>query len=310
MRKATTRKTGRDERMDQTRAPMMAMTMVGGDHFFLGRWVEYYGRHLGRENLFVLSHGGDPEHKRIAEGCNVIYLPFDPTRNCFNQRRWQMLSRLTTGFTSFYNWVLVGDVDEIVCVDPAVSDNLVDYMATLSGKSGPKVVTPFAIEMVHNPVLEPEPIAAGRNILDVRRIFRLNANYAKPCLTRTRIDMVPGGHFASHPVLHLDPHLYLFHLRFIDHDMTEGRLATRRAQRVIQSGALDDVEREKTGWDTAWDTYKALSKEKPRAETVEFPEFRKEMVEGWRQKKVVYWAPGGARPKGVYRLPERFRALF
>jgi hypothetical protein len=89
--------------MDQTRAPMMAMTMVGGDHFFLGRWVEYYGRHLGRENLYVLSHGGDPEHKRIAEGCNVIYLPFDETRNCFNQRRWQMRPgspAFTTGFSS------------------------------------------------------------------------------------------------------------------------------------------------------------------------------------------------------------------
>ena len=44
--------------MDTTRAPMMAMTMVGGDHFFLRRWVEYYGRQLGRENCYVLSHGG------------------------------------------------------------------------------------------------------------------------------------------------------------------------------------------------------------------------------------------------------------
>jgi hypothetical protein len=25
---------------------------------------------------------------------------------------------------------------------------------------------------------------------------------------------------------------------------------------------------------------------------------------------VVYFAPGGARPKGVYRLPERFKVLF
>ncbi len=64
--------------MDTTRAPMMAMTMVGGDHFFLRRWVEYYGRQLGRENCYVLSHGGDPEHKKIAAGCNVIYCPMIP----------------------------------------------------------------------------------------------------------------------------------------------------------------------------------------------------------------------------------------
>jgi hypothetical protein len=296
--------------MDATRAPMAAMTMVGGDHFFLERWVNYYGRHLGRENLYVLSHGGDPEHKRIAKGANVIYLPFDETRNCFNQRRWQMLSRLTSGFTSFYNWILVGDVDEIVAVDPDVSDNLVEYLSRLPDRRGPKVITPFAIEMVHNPTLEPEAIAPGRNILDVRRIFRLNANYAKPCITATKLDIVPGGHFASHPQLYLDPHLYLFHLRFIDYEMTEKRLATRRAQREIQSGALEETDRQKTGWDTAWATYSALSKEDPRAETIDFPEFRQEMIDGWRPKKEVYWAPGGARPKGVYRLPERFSRLF
>lgn len=296
--------------MDSTRGKMAAMTMVGGDHFFLERWVEYYGRQLGRQNLFVLSHGGDPEHKRIAAGCNVIYLPFDETRDCFNQRRWQMLSRVTSGFTNFYNWVLVGDVDEIVAVDPDVSDNLVEYLSRLPERRGPKVITPFAIEMVHNPTLEPEPITQGCNILDVRRIFRLNANYAKPCITAGKIDIVPGGHFANHPKLYLDPHLYLFHLRFIDYGMTEARLATRREQRTLQSGALGDSERAATGWDTAWATYSTLCKETPLAETIDFPDFRKEMIDGWKPKKVVYFAPGGARPKGVYSLPDRFARLF
>ena len=297
--------------MDPTRAPMCAMTMVGGDHFFLKRWVDYYGAQLGRENLFILSHGGDPEHQRIAEGANVIYLPYDATRNCFNQRRWQMLSRFTSGFTRYYNWVLCGDVDEIVVLDPAVGSSLPDYVARLgAGRDRPKVITPFAIEMVHNPSLEPEPITDGRPILDVRRIFRLNANYAKPCITRDLVEFVPGGHYANHSKLFLDPHLYLFHLRFIDYQMTEQRLATRRAQRVLQSGDLAEVERDKTGWDTAWETYSALSKENPLAETVDFPAFRAEMVDGWRQKKVVFWAPGGARPKGVYRLPDRFAQVF
>jgi hypothetical protein len=79
---------------------------AGGDHFFLQRWVDYYGKHLGRENLYILSHGGDPEHKRIAKGANVIYLPYDATRYCFNQRRWQMLSLMTTAFTRYYDWML------------------------------------------------------------------------------------------------------------------------------------------------------------------------------------------------------------
>lgn len=298
--------------MDNTKAPMMAMTMVGGDHFFLKRWVDYYGKHLGREHLYVLSHGGDPEHKKIAEGCNLIYLPHDPTRYCFNQRRWQMLSMFTSGFTRYYNWVLTGDVDEIVAVDPDVSDNLADYMMRFDWETRPPVISPLAIEMVHNPELEPDAITEDRNILDVRRIFRLNANYNKPCITRNKIVFAPGGHFANERRKFLDPDLYLFHLRFIDHDMTEARLATRRAQRNQQSGELEKTERKVTGWDNAWNTYKHLSTLEPVAETVDFPDLYVELNKGWRRKdeKSPFFTFGGGRSREVYKLPNRFSTVF
>ena len=72
---------GGDEGLDTTRGRMMAMTMVGGDHFFLSRWVEYYGRQLGRENLFVLSHGGTiaVESEAGHGACFTIDLPYGGT---------------------------------------------------------------------------------------------------------------------------------------------------------------------------------------------------------------------------------------
>ncbi|MEM9577393.1 MAG: glycosyltransferase family 2 protein [Pseudomonadota bacterium] len=298
--------------MDETKAPMAAMTMVGGDHFFLQRWVDYYGRQLGREHLYVLSHGGDPEHKRIAAGCNIIYLPHDATRYCFNQRRWQMLSMFTSGFTRYYNWVLTGDVDELVAPDPAVADSLLTYMRRFEPDNRPRVLSPVALEMVHNPDLEPVPISPDRSILAVRRIFRLNANYNKPCITRNKIVFAPGGHFANQPQKFLAPDLYLFHLRFIDYRMTEERLSLRRAQREQQSGALEDTERKVTGWDNAWETYKHLSTLEPVAETVDFPEVREKLNAGWRRKddKSPFFTFGGGRSKEVYKLPERFASVF
>lgn len=297
--------------MDHTKAPVMAMTMLRGDHFYLERWVQYYGRHLGREHCYVLMHGEDPEIRRIAEGCNILHLPYDATRFSFNQRRWQMMSLFTSGLTRYYNWVLCGDVDEIVGLDPAVGDSLVDYLMRFGAQKPPRVITPFAIELVHNPELEPEPLADGVNILARRRIFRLNANYAKPCITRNKITFGPGGHFASEKEGYLDPHLYLFHLRFVDHGMCAARTAERRAQRLIQSGALEESDRKPTGWDQAWEQYQVLSRKQPLAETVDFPEFRKEMVEGRHPKNDgAFWMMGGGRSKGVYRLPERFAALF
>lgn len=298
--------------MDETKALMAAMTMVGGDHFFLQRWVDYYGAQLGREHLYILSHGGDPEHRKIAEGCNVIYLPHDATRYCFNQRRWQMMSMFTSGFTRYYNWVLTSDVDEIVAPDPDIHHNLVDYLSAFDEDARPPVISPFALEMVHNPTLEPDPITVGRSILDVRRIFRLNANYNKPCITRNKIVFAPGGHFANERRKYLAPNLYLFHLRFIDYQMTEERLSLRRAQRTQQSGALDDTERKVTGWDNAWETYKKLSSLNPVAETVDFPEEREKLNAGWRKKdeKSPFYTFGGSRSREVYKLPERFAHVF
>lgn len=298
--------------MDDTKAPMAAMTMVGGDHFFLQRWVDYYGDQLGREHLYILSHGGDPEHRRIAQGCNVIYLPHDPTRYCFNQRRWQMMSMFASGFTRYYNWVLTSDVDEIVVVDPAVSTRLVDYLARFDPDDRPPVISPLAIEMVHNPTLEPDPIVPERPILEVRRIFRLNANYNKPCITRNKIVMAPGGHYANERRKFLDPDLYLFHLRFIDYQMTHDRLSLRRSQRNQQSGVLNKTTRKVTGWDNAWDTYEHLSGLEPVAETVDFPDLRKTLNAGWRRKdeKSPFYTFGGGRSKEVYRLPNRFSTVF
>lgn len=298
------------EEMDSTKGTMAATTMVGSDYFFLERWVNYYGNQLGRENLFVYSHGGDPRHKEIAEGANVIRLPYDETRFSWNQRRWQMISLFNGAFTNYYNWVLSTDVDEIVAVDPDVSSSLPDYIASLDRDALPRVLTPFAIEMVHNPTLEPEPIEAGVNLLERRKIFRLNANYAKPCITRAPIAIAPGGHFANHNQVHLDPNLYLFHLRFIDHDMTVERLALRREQRIVQSGEIQETGRKRTGWDTALDEYKALSQREPVAETVEFADERKEMLDNWRVKKGSFWSLGGGRSADVFRLPQRFASVF
>ena len=115
--------------MDPTKAPCGAMTMAYQDHAFLQRWVDYYGRQFGRQHLYVMSHGGDPEHARIAEGANLIRLPRDPTLFRMDRRRWDAKSRFANAMLRYYNWFIVGDVDEIVIVDPAVAPDLTTYLA-------------------------------------------------------------------------------------------------------------------------------------------------------------------------------------
>ena len=43
-----------------------AITMARNDEFFLSRWVEYYGRELGIENLYIILDGTDQDAPKNA----------------------------------------------------------------------------------------------------------------------------------------------------------------------------------------------------------------------------------------------------
>lgn len=303
--------------MDPTKEPCGALTMVYRDHAFLRRWVDYYGAQFGRQHLYILSHGGDAEHRRIAEGCNVITVPRDPTLTRLERRRWHIQSHMASGLLRYYNWMFVGDVDEVVVLDPAVGTRLIDYLARYERPDDParqpvlpKSICPFGVELIHNPEVEPDPIAEDAPILSRRRVFRANANYAKPCIIRAETTFTIGGHANTHQPRYLDPHLYLLHLRFFDHDTAIARLTARRDLRATMDAGKDPKD---TGhaWKKDLDNYLELASGVPVREDCELSEFRRKMEEGKQDLhdgKVTFW--GGGRTKELYRLPDRFATVF
>ena len=48
-----------------------ALTMVRNDDFFLERWIGYYGKVLGRENLYVFFDGKDQTVPEFCAGVNA-----------------------------------------------------------------------------------------------------------------------------------------------------------------------------------------------------------------------------------------------
>lgn len=296
--------------MDPTKAPWGAITMAYQDHFFLDRWVRYYGAQFGRQHLYILSHGADPEHARIGEGCNIIALPRDPTMFRLDRRRWSFISQFANGMLRYYNWLIVGDVDEIVIVDPDAAPDLITYLQRFSGRAAPKSMCPLGIELIHNPEVEPDPITDDASILSRRRNFRVNANYSKPCLMRRDVAFTIGGHANNHLPRVLDPHLYLIHLRFFDYDITCARLGLRREMRDIMTG-----ERNAKDGGHAWgkdlENFKALASGVPVREDADLGDFRARMVaerQLLHDGKVAFW--GGGRSKELYRLPPRFAQVF
>ncbi|MFK7877742.1 MAG: glycosyltransferase family 2 protein [Paracoccaceae bacterium] len=187
-----------------------ALTMVRDDAFFLKAWLRHYGALFGRENCYIVNHGRGSLVADLAAGCNVIGIPGDPHRN-FDVKRWGMLNGFVDGLRKYYRHVIVGDVDELIVVDPQTGQTLLDW---LKAAKGGQVYTPLGLEVIHRPNLESD--TADRQILGPRRYVRTAAHYAKPGIVSTATKLSRGGHYAKQPDLLSPPELYLFHLKFCD----------------------------------------------------------------------------------------------
>ena len=298
--------------MPAAKAPIAALTMVHTEDFFLERWLAYWRRFLPDDHIYVINHGADAQVSELVRGCNEITLPYDTLKKSVNQRRWQILSLFTSGLTQAYDWVICNDIDEFVVLDPAVSDDLTGYLSEIAARPHvPPAITAFAIEMVHVPDLEPEPIIAGQPIIGPRRIYRLNANYAKPCIVNRPIEFKAGGHGGNHDEIYIDPHLYNFHLRFVDYDYCMGRFEKSLKRRLEGKTPEEQAQMKKGqwGWASVEQTFEALSKRHPLAETIDHPAFRQAMLDD-RILRPPFTLMGGGRPPENYRLPERFSGVF
>jgi len=297
--------------MDSTKKMLGVMTMAHKDYFFLGRWYQYYSKQVGAENLYVFSHGNDPEHRKIAKCANVINLPRDETMFKFDRRRWRMMSHVATGLLDFYNWMIVSDVDEIVIVDPKVATKIVDYLQEkYEGiQDYPRNIAPLCLELVHIPEQEPLPIAKTKAILSRRRIFRPNRNYSKPCLVGAPVQFGPGGHRNNLGLRHMPDDLYTLHLKFCDLGIMKGVAETRR-NLVAEAAKAGDVTNPEHSWNATIEAHRNIVETSTvMGEDIELPEFRAAMSKQV-QKYTDQFLWGPASCNELYRIPERFSDVF
>ncbi|MEM9967908.1 MAG: glycosyltransferase family 2 protein [Pseudomonadota bacterium] len=297
--------------MGSGKAGLAALTMVHEEDFFLERWVKHWRRHIPAKHIYIINHGDSPAVSRIARECTIIRLPYDQTKKSVNQRRWQILSLHASALTSYFDWVICNDVDEIVLLDPKIKQSLPEYLAKIAEREHvPPAITPFAIEMVHVPEIEADALTPEDPILGKRRCYRLNSNYAKPCILGRPMEFKAGGHGGNHKEIYVDPHLYNFHLRFIDFEYSMSRFAKSLERRLAGKTEEEVKSMKKGGW--AWvsveKTFRSLSKQLPIKETIDHPDFRRKMLEE-RILRPPFTLMGGGRPKGNYRLPERFNGI-
>ena len=106
-----------------------ALTMVRNDDFYLRRWVEYYGRELGKENLYVYFDGTDQVVPEFCKGVNVE-LKEKVKGNVVDsdKGRIDFLNSVAKRLLQDYDFVIGTDADEFLIVDPVLGISLKDYL--------------------------------------------------------------------------------------------------------------------------------------------------------------------------------------
>lgn len=284
-----------------------AVTMVRDDAFFLRAWLRHYGGLIGRENCFVINHGRGDEVATLATGCNVIGIPGDPHRN-FDMKRWRMLNNFVMGLRCYYDHIIVGDVDELLVLDPAAGTDLLSFL-----RAAPinRVLTPLGLEVIHRIDLEPEPITD--RILGPRRYVRAAPHYSKPCVVSVGTKIARGGHFTQYDKLHTPDHLYLLHLKFCDMSAYIAAMDRRNAVTASIGASVREAAigrhwfAEARGKDqTVFDGFSDLSVQ----DGFDTAPLRRRMQRSWRPRgDTGYWEFDRPETDAAYVLPERFVGL-
>ncbi|MGH1356764.1 MAG: glycosyltransferase family 2 protein [Thalassovita sp.] len=281
------------------------VTMVRDDLFFLKIWLRHYEQIFGRENLYIINHGRGEAVAKLAEGCNIIGIPGDPHKN-FDMKRWRLLNNVVMGLRSYYTHVIVGDVDEIVLIDPQDGRSLLEFLQ--QSRKG-RVYTPLGLEVIHRIDQEAQPVTD--HLLGPRMHVRLAPHYSKPCIISVGTKIARGGHFTQFDTLFTPDNLYLLHLKFCD--FNEYSSAMNRRNQITQDigGSVQDTQIGRHWFPEARGEDRAM-----------FDAFAKlEMVEGfdmrpYRKKMQRSFGPRGDtgfyqfdRPEYdlQFRLPDRFK---
>ena len=207
-----------------------AITMVRNDDFYLRKWVEYYGRELGRESLYVFFDGEDQAVPAFCEGIHAEKLAKIGTDVVSNDKgRVAVMSRKAAElFAAGYQLVIGTDADEYIAVDPKLGVSLAAYLsrADIHGS-----LSPLGLD-VGQKMGEEAAISSEKPFLMQRHYAVLGTRYTKASILTAPLAWGSGFHRVKGRNFHIAKDLYLFHAGYFDMDRIQARFAdpSRREQ--------------------------------------------------------------------------------
>ena len=201
-----------------------AITMARDDEFFLSRWIAYYGKQFGTENLYILLDGIDQKIPENAENAHITKLPHEQlSRAAGDKYRINKLSELAQKLLKSYDIVIGCDTDEFLIVDPKIKQSLSKY---LSNKKIHTTLSGLGLDIGQH-LYNEAMLDTTAPFLEQREYALLSTRYTKPVVINKSVKWGSGFHSIKHHNFHIDKNLYLLHFGAIDMSMLEEKAKKR-----------------------------------------------------------------------------------
>ena len=218
------------------------VTMVRNDDFFLRKWVEYYGRELGKENLYIFYDGEDQVIADFCEGTNAFLHPKIGTQVVAAEKaRLKFLSeQAAVLFDKGYELVIGVDADEYIVVDPKLGVGLKEY---LSCQDIDVCLSPLGLDFGQK-LGEENDLSLQKPFLAQRHYAQIGTRYTKPSIIAKPCQWGSGFHRVKGHNFHIGRDLYLMHFGYADSKILKARLGD--ADRVAQGWEKHIYKRSRT----------------------------------------------------------------
>lgn len=201
-----------------------ALTHVRHESFFLQKWIAYYGALVGRENLFVVIDGDDWVPGADLTGIHTEIILDAPRQRIRNDRFIaKEMSVRANALRKDYQYVIRGDVDEFVVIDPASG---LDWPEALTELGEDGYIFAMGVDVVQGPA-ETAPLDRAAPVLGQRSFGYVSDRYSKPFVISRWNNWSGGAHRLLNRDVRLSQHFVLFHMALADAGIARERMAAR-----------------------------------------------------------------------------------
>lgn len=268
-----------------------AITCVRNDDFFLERWIEYYGREFGSENLYVFLDGHDQPLPKHQGNVNIIRIPHVPLpRVPAMRRRAKTVSNLARAIFPYYDAVIALDVDEFLVPDPKQYSDLKTFIETAPKH---RTLSGLGLDVGQHRTLE-DTLNREQPFLGQRRFAQVLSRYTKPALAFDPVRWGSGFHRVKGRNFHIAADFYLFHFGMVDRE-----LSTQKTK---------DADRLNSGWGGHLSRRQGLFDIIAKTPAAEFDGevARSRKQQSWMRQIQAWNKPSMMNRVAVVEIPERF----